>query len=81
MPAISLPPRFDADAAAALWAEIATARGVELDGSALRHLAAAGVQVLLVADACGLARLVSVSDAGRAALVTMGADALLGGVQ
>lgn len=48
---LTLPPRLDMAAAAALWQRIASTQGdVILDGTALHHLGAAGLQVLLMTD-------------------------------
>lgn len=79
---ISLPARLDVDAACDLWAECAQAEGpLVLDAADLRHVGAAGLQVLLLADRIqqGKGRrlsLINLGADGAARLALMGAGAV-----
>lgn len=82
MPApIPLEPRLTVESAATLWDGLRGKGAAVLDGSAVRHLGAAALQVLLVARSemgVGLV-LLAPSDALCAALGDMGASDLLQG--
>ena len=86
---IELVARVTPDSAQALWYELESrfdapgARAdIAIDGSAVRHLSAAAVQVLLVAERRakrdgGSVTLVAASDECRACLRTMGSLSLI----
>lgn len=77
--AIPLPARLDVDAACDLWARInATGGRLPLDAGALRHVGAAGLQLLLMADRLArgqgaMLALVNLPDAARDQLSRLGA--------
>lgn len=76
---ITLEPRLTVEAAGALWAELRGQGGAVLDAAQVRHLGAAGLQVLLMARMQGGVTLRDPSPAMEAALAEMGAGDLLQG--
>lgn len=77
--AIPLPARLHVDAACDLWARITAAEAaLPLDARNLRHIGAAGLQVLLMADRLARARgsqlrLLDLPEEARAQLRRLGA--------